>query len=88
MGLDTVEIILWAEDKFGIEIPDADAAGIKTVGEFSEYIYRRLLIGGDFNAQSESVIFERIKAYLISHVEVKPELIFREAEFVRDLGLD
>jgi hypothetical protein len=87
MGLDTVETILWAEHEFGIEIPDLDASNIRTVGEFSTYIHRRLSLSMP-TPLTESIIFESIKSYLISHVEVRPDLIIREAEFVKDLGLD
>jgi hypothetical protein len=37
---------------------------------------------------TESIIFESIKTYLITHLEICPDLIIREAEFVKDLGLD
>jgi len=88
VGLNSVETVLWAENEFGLEIPDADASEMKTVGDFSKYIHQRLLARDGFNTQSEARIFERIKTYLISHVGVRPELISCKAEFVRDLGLD
>lgn len=88
MGLDTIETILWAEQEFGIEIPDADASSIRTVGEFSSYIHKRLLSINAHTLHSESKVLESIKAYLVTHVGVRPELIIRNAEFVKDLGLD
>lgn len=33
MGLDSVEIILAAEEEFGLEIPDAEAGRMITVGD-------------------------------------------------------
>ena len=33
MGLDSVEIILTVEEEFGLEIPDAEAARMITVGD-------------------------------------------------------
>ena len=44
MGLDTVEIVLWAEKEFSIAITDADAGEVSTVGDFSQLIYNLLLI--------------------------------------------
>ena len=88
LGLDTVEAILWAEGEFGIKIDDDDAADIRTVGEFSFYIHRVLALRDGFKAPTEPQVFEKIKMYLTSHLEMKPEWITREAEFIKDLGMD
>ncbi|MGI0406226.1 acyl carrier protein [Helicobacter sp. MIT 00-7814] len=37
-SLDVVEMIMALEEKFGIEIPDQDAEGIKTVKDVVDYI--------------------------------------------------
>lgn len=37
-SLDTVELVMELEEKFGIEIPDEDAEKITTVGEAVRYI--------------------------------------------------
>jgi acyl carrier protein len=37
-SLDVVDIIMSAEDEFGIEIPDEAAKGFKSVGDFVNYI--------------------------------------------------
>ncbi len=34
MGLDSVEFVLEAEKRFGLDIPDEDAAANETVGQF------------------------------------------------------
>ena len=41
-SLDMVEIIMGLEDEFDIEIPDEDAANIKTVAEVVAYIESKL----------------------------------------------
>ncbi len=41
-SLDMVEIIMGLEDEFEVEIPDEDAAGIKTVAEVVAYIESKL----------------------------------------------
>ncbi len=37
-SLDTVELVMAFEEEFGVEIPDHDAEGIKTVGDALAYI--------------------------------------------------
>ncbi|PIS28608.1 MAG: acyl carrier protein [Candidatus Marinimicrobia bacterium CG08_land_8_20_14_0_20_45_22] len=37
-SLDTVELIMKMEEKFGIEIPDEEAEKLKTVGDVVRYI--------------------------------------------------
>ena len=37
-SLDVVELLMAIEDEFGIEIPDDDIEGLKTVGDVAEYI--------------------------------------------------
>lgn len=41
-SLDTVELVMEFEDKFGIEIPDEDAEKIRTVGEAISYIKNKI----------------------------------------------
>jgi len=37
-SLDTVELVMAFEEKFGLEIPDEDAEKIKTIGDAINYI--------------------------------------------------
>jgi len=37
-SLDTVELVMQIEDEYGIDIPDEDAEGIRTVGDLEKYI--------------------------------------------------
>lgn len=41
-SLDTVELIMEFEEKFGIEIPDEDAQKAQTVGQVIDYIHQKL----------------------------------------------
>jgi acyl carrier protein len=41
-SLDTVELIMALEEKFGIEVPDEDAEKLVTVGKAIEYIEQKL----------------------------------------------
>jgi acyl carrier protein len=88
MGLDTIELVLWAEQEFEIEIPDSDAAGILTVGQFATYIHLRQMevFGGE--AASVEEIFDRIKIFMATRFELSPDTIHFESQFIQDLRLD
>lgn len=40
-SLDTVELVMAFEDRFGVEIPDEDAEKITTVGEAIKYLEQK-----------------------------------------------
>lgn len=41
-SLDTVELIMALEEKFGIEVPDEDAEKLDTIGKSVEYIEQKI----------------------------------------------
>lgn len=88
MGLDTVELLLEAEDVFGLSIPDDDAAAIETVGQFSRYIHQRLVARDGTAAASEDAVFERLCDILERLFHIARNAVSRESRFVKDLGLD
>ncbi len=88
MGLDTVELILWAEIEFEIEIPDKDAENILTVAQFTTYVHYQLLDIHGSEATPEAEIFERIKKFLVSEFKIAPDKISSNSYFVKDLRLD
>jgi len=88
MGLDTVEFVLWAEQHFGLEIPDEDAAEIMTVGEFCAYLACRLAQREGLRAPSRQTVFEQVAGHLVRRHGVPRERISDAARFVKDLGLD
>lgn len=88
MGLDTVELVLEAEDVFGLPIPDEDAAAIETVGQFSRYIHERLAARDGGAAASEAAVFERLCDLLERQFRIRRDAVDRDSRFVKDLGLD
>ena len=46
-SLDAVELIMALEEKFGIEIPDADAEAMLTVNDAVRYIEEKVELGVD-----------------------------------------
>jgi acyl carrier protein len=43
-SLDLVEFVMALEDKFGVEIPESDLQGVKTVGQAFEIVCTKLSI--------------------------------------------
>jgi acyl carrier protein len=40
-SLDVTELLMQAEERFAIQIPEAEAEGLKTVGDVIAYVQRR-----------------------------------------------
>lgn len=88
MGLDSAEFVVWAEQEFEIDIPEADAVDILIVGAFTAYVHGKLLDVQGSDALSEEAIFQKVKIFLISSFDVPADKITRESFFIKDLKLD
>ena len=81
MGLDTVEIVVLTEKKFGVHIPDEAAENIATVGQLIDFVAKEV------NEDSGRVAREIIR--IVSEVSgIPPHEIKSEHSFTNDLGLD
>ena len=86
MGLDTVELVMAFEEEFEIEIPDASAEEIVTVGDVVDFVAAEFLRRGE---KADSVaIYHRVKGITVRHLSVDPDKITRSSRFVEDLGAD
>ena len=88
MGLDTVEFVLWAEKKFGIDIPDEDVTHLYTVGEFCRYLAMALAARDGLEAPGHDAIYQAVVECLVGEFKVQRDRIFHDSRFVRDLGLE
>lgn len=87
MGLDSVEIILTVEEEFGLEIPDAEAARMITVGDLQAFLVVELRRLG-CPAANDDKIFERLRDIICRQLGLKPDAVIPAARFVKDLGVD
>ena len=87
MGLDTVELVMAVEEEFDLQIPDAVAAKMFTVGDLHTFLASELKRLGR-NDWDEIRIFERLREITSRQLGVKPEAVVPEARFVDDLGAD
>jgi hypothetical protein len=62
MGLDSVELLVYVEDQFGIEIPDLEAEKIITVGEFAEAVFSKIKLNPSEKCFSQIVFYRLRKA--------------------------
>ena len=87
MGLDSVEIILAVEEEFGLEIPDAEAARMITVGDLHAFVVVELRRLGRPDVDADA-IFERLRGIICREVGIQPDAVVLTARFVKDLGVD
>ena len=85
MGLDTVEIVLWAEDKFGVEMPDEEVTNIYTVGEFANYIASKVNTEKGTNISFGDVMPDLLDVREADY-SVPRHKITLDSRFVQDLG--
>lgn len=64
MGLDSVELIVSVEKKFGISIPDKECKKIYTVEDFANVVYQKIRIHPTKNCVTQ-ILFYRIRKSLI-----------------------
>ena len=90
MSLDTVELILAIEENFGLDIPNEQAAIIETAGQLSAYVQSRLELacGKPFDDAEAEAHWERVKAIIVEHSGVNPDIVLRGSHIVLDLGID
>jgi acyl carrier protein len=86
MGLDTVELVIRVEKAFDIEIPDADAATLVTVGDLQAYVGGVLRRQG--RIESADSVDAQLRDIICDQLGVEPEDVVPSARFVDDLGAD
>ena len=89
MGLDIVELVIEVETVFGVQVPDDDAARLRTVGDLYDYVARHLgpavsSTGGPY----EGELWERYLEVVEREAGVDRTKLRPESRFVEDLNLD
>jgi acyl carrier protein len=86
MGLDTVELVIRVEKEFDIEIPNADAARLVTVGDMHAYLVDALRRQG--RIESTDSVYAQLHDIICDQLGVKAQEVIPSARFVDDLGAD
>lgn len=63
MGLDSVELIMSIEDKFGIAIPDAECDQIATVQQMADSVFEKIKLNPNEKCLSQIVFYRVRKAF-------------------------
>jgi acyl carrier protein len=76
MGLDSVELLMSVEDKFGIQIKDSEAEKIYTVQDFVDSVYSKIITNPNEKCLTQ-IVFYRIRKAIqnlkLTDKEIKPE---------------
>jgi acyl carrier protein len=86
MGLDTVELVIRVEKEFDIDIPDADAARLVTVGDMHTYVVEALRRQG--RIESTDSVYAQLRDIICDQLGVNAEDVVPSARFIDDLGAD
>lgn len=63
MGLDSVELIMTIEDKFGISIPDAECEQILTVQQMADSVFEKIKLKPNEKCLSQIVFYKIRRAF-------------------------
>ncbi|WP_405567781.1 phosphopantetheine-binding protein [Polaribacter sp. Asnod6-C07] len=76
MGLDSVELLMSVEDKFGIQIEDSEAEKIYTVQNFVDSVYSKIITNPNDKCLTQ-IVFYRIRKAVrnlkLTDKEIKPD---------------
>ncbi len=76
------------ESDFGIEIPDADAEKLETVGGMHDYVFAKLCERDGLQNVVEAAVWSELLEIIVEQLGVTLSELHRGTYFVRDLGVD
>ena len=99
MGLDTVELVMEIEHEFEIDLPDAEAEKIRTVGMLAEFVWERVrdqIPSAPFppapihapRAASYEAVLEKVRRIVSNQFGARLDDIQPHTRFVEDLNAD
>ncbi|WP_282113207.1 phosphopantetheine-binding protein [Maribacter stanieri] len=86
MGLDSIELVMTVEEKFGIQIPDAECEKIYTVQDFADAVYPKIITHPTEKCLSQ-IIFYKVRE-AIKSVNPSNDLITPDSKIKEVVGMD
>jgi len=84
MGLDYIEILIGYEEEFGIQIPNAIASKLETVGLAHEYIVQ--VTRSKNPPPTPEFVWDKMVQITAEQLRIKPSTITKDSYYVKDLG--
>ena len=88
MGLDVVETFLAVEQAFDLEVPNADAARMTTVGALFDYLRAHVPPSDADATPYAGPLWERYLDVLQREIGVRRDALRPEARWTYELGMD
>ena len=88
MGLDIVEIFMRAEEEFGIDIPNDQAAAADTVGKLYNLVLEKLQSRNPAAPVDPDAVWRKLRALIVDQLQVDEEDVTMHARWNEDLGAD
>ena len=85
MGLDTIELVLSAEQHFDVSVPDEQAEQTITVEQFALLLYELRAQTG--RPLAYEVVLLELRQLVSQQFRIPIERVLADAQFVKDLGL-
>ena len=89
MGLESVELVMSTEEAFEIEITDAEAEKIYTVGDLYDCVIAKLRQSPDRVEPLDSqAVWMRLRGVISEQLGIEMRRILKSSRFVEDLRVD
>ena len=86
MGLQTVEIIMEVEDRFGIDVADEVASTCLTVGDLQRAVVDRLVADGRVRTPAlNSEVFNALVGIIVDCTGLAPAEVYPHSRWIGDI---
>jgi hypothetical protein len=85
LGLDSVELVFAIEAAFDVQVTDAEASQLRTLGDIHHLLVAKLVLTGA--AVDQRALWEQLCQVIVKNQGISRERLVATAEIRRDLGI-